>query len=165
MRRPFIAALAVLAVAAPALASDPPYLPLAKFLGTPHLASATQTPGKTQMLLKFVPGGQSATSWKKLSTFSILKVPAADTDGATRGVIVRYRDALRSRHAKIATFDENPLSPANAYFEFSAAGESHKGVVYSPHEGFVTVIDLAVKNGGAIGDGDVTALKKTAGRS
>jgi len=91
-------------------------------------------------------------------------VPAGDTEAAVRGVIGRLRDELVARHATIEVFDERPLAPVSCFFEFTAAGEADRGVVYSPDPGFVTVAQLALKTGTALGPGDLKTLKSLIGR-
>jgi hypothetical protein len=142
-----------------AAANDPPYLKLAKILGTPHLAESSGTPDKSRLLLHFVPEGEDSKNWTKMTTVSILKVPETDTEGATRGVIVELRDELKENKAKIATFDESPLAPVTCYFEFNADDEDQRGVVYSPSPGFVTVAQVAIRGGGSVADKDVAFLK------
>jgi len=77
---------------APVLAAEPPYLKLAQELGTPHLADSAGPSDKSRLLLHFVPQGQTATNWTKMTTISILKVSQTDTDQATRTVIRDFRD-------------------------------------------------------------------------
>jgi hypothetical protein len=156
--------LALVLTAAPAIAGDPPYLRLAQILGTPHLADSAGPSDKSTLLLHFVADGEDATNWTRMTTVSILKVPAGDTEAAVRGVIGRLRDALVARHAAIEVFDERPLAPVTCFFEFTAGGEADRGVVYSPDPGFVTVAQLALKTGTALGPGDLKTLKSLIGR-
>ena len=158
------AALAV--AAAPARAADPPYLKLAQALGTPHLAESTGPKDHSSLQLKFTPDGESADKFTKLTTISILKVDPtpADTESAARGVIVRLRDAVKSRKADVKTFDESPLPPVTLFYEFSGDGDTSKGVVYTPSYGFVAAIQLDVKNGGTIRPADVATLKSVIGK-
>jgi hypothetical protein len=151
----FLVALGV----APALAAEPPYLKLAQELGTPHLADSAGPRDKSRLLLHFVPEGENATTWTKMTTVSILKVRQADTDQATRSVIVHLRDALKQRHATIETFDESPLPPVTCFFEFRTGDEMDKGIVYSPDPEFVTVVQLAAKVAETFSPDDVKALK------
>jgi hypothetical protein len=143
--------------ATPVLAGDPPYLKLAQALGTPALADSARENAKAPLLLHFVPRGQNAEDWKKMTTVSILKVPETDTDQAARGVIVRLHDTLKAHHAKIVAFDESALPPATCYFEFSVAGEKGAGIVYSPDPGFVTVAQVSVK--GSLDAADAGTLR------
>jgi len=159
-----IAVAALPAVVVPAVAADPPYLPLAKELGTPVLGYSFGPHDKSQMLLKFVPNGQTATAWKKMTTVSIVKVAAADTDSATRAVITRLQGQLKTRHATVRAFDRSPIAPITCYFEFTAGGETNKGIVYSPDPGFITVAQVGSKNGGSISSMDVKQLKRLIGR-
>jgi hypothetical protein len=168
MRRllPFVLTLALAAAAAaPALAGDPPYLKLAAALGAPTLVDSAGPADHSTMFLKYVPDGETAEKFTKLVTFSILKVPAtkADTDAAARGVIVRLRDELRARHAKITSFDESPLAPVTLFYEFSGDGAEATGVVYSPSVGFVTDAQIEAKNGGTIDPSAVAKLKSLLG--
>ena len=151
-------------MSAPALAGPPPYLKLAEAVGTPHLADSEGPADKSRLVLKFVPAGQSAKEWTKMTTVSILKLPPNDltesaTQSAVRGVIRTLKDDLKVRKVKIETFDESPLEPATCYFEFSEDGETQKGVVYSPERGFVTIAQVGSKNGGDISGSDVDFLK------
>jgi hypothetical protein len=159
-------ALALAVTAAPALAADPPYLKLAKVLGTPHLAESIGPKDHSSLQLKFTPDGESADKFTKLTTISILKVEAtpAETDSAARGVIVRLRDAVRERKADVKTFDESPLSPVTLFYEFSGDGDTSKGIVYTPSYGFVAAIQIDAKNGGTIRPADVAALKSVIGK-
>jgi hypothetical protein len=161
MRGFLVAAFAAFALAtsAPANAVEPPYAKLAKALGTPVLADSIGPADKSRLLLKFVPNGQTARNWKKMTTVSILRVAPADTDSATRGVITRLQAQLQARHARIRTFDRSPIPPVTAYFEFSADGETSSGIVYSPDPGFVTVAQIDTKAGNAIASRDVRTLK------
>jgi len=161
MRGFIVAALAAFALtsAAPASAAEAPYAKLAKALGTPVLADSIGPADKSRLLLKFVPTGQTATNWKKMTTVSILKVQPADTASATRGVIARLQTQLKARHATIKTFDRSPLPPLTAYFEFSADGESSSGIVYSPDPGYVTVAQVDTKSGNPVSSRDVKLLK------
>jgi hypothetical protein len=111
------------------------------------------------LLLHFVPNGENATTWTKMTTVSILKVSQADTDQATRAVIVHFRDALKERHATIETFDESPLPPVTSFFEFRTDDEMDKGIIYSPDPGFVTVVQVAVKTPKTFSPDDAKALK------
>ncbi len=144
---------------APVLAAEPPYLKLAQELGTPHLADSAGPSDKSRLLLHFVPQGQTATNWTKMTTISILKVSQTDTDQATRTVIRDFRDALKPRHATIETFDESPLTPVTCFFEFRTDDEMDKGIIYSPDPGFVTVAQVAVKTPQTFGSDDAKALK------
>jgi hypothetical protein len=150
----------------PALAADPPYLKLAKALGTPHLAESIGPKDHSSLQLKFTPDGESADKFTKLTTISILKVEptSADTESAARGVIVRLRDAVKSRRADVKTFDESPLPPVTLFYEFSGDGDTSKGIVYTPTYGFVAAIQLDVKNGGTIRSSDVATLKSVIGK-
>ncbi len=152
-------AAVLLATASPARAVDPPYLKLAQALGTPELADSYGPRDKSRLLLHFVPRGQTAKNWKKMTTVSIVKVTAADTDVATRGVITRLDARLKARRANVRVFDRSLIPPITCYFEFSAGGETQKGIVYSPDPGFVTVAQVGAKNGGSVGSDDVKKLK------
>ena len=157
-------ALAGLAGAARAENNEPPYLKLGQELGTPHLADSAGPKDKSRLLLHFVPDGEDATKWTKMTTVSILKVASDDTDVATRGVIRDLRDALKERHATIDVFDESPLPPVTCYFEFSAGDEVDRGVVYSPDAGFVTVAQFALKNGQTMNPADLKTIKSLIGQ-
>jgi hypothetical protein len=154
----------VVAASTPAFAADPPYMALGRALGTPVLGYSFGPPDKSRMLLKFVPDGQTPNAWKKMTTVSILKVAPGDTDAATRGVITRLQTQLKARHASVRAFDRSPVAPLTCYFEFTAGGETEKGIVYSPHPGFVTVAQVGSKNGGSISSNDVRELKHVIGR-
>jgi len=164
MFRIILLALAFALTAIPAAANEPPYLRLAQNLGTPHLADSAGASDKSTLLLHFVADGEDATNWTRMTTVSILKVPAGDTETALRGVIGRLRDELTARHATVEVFDESPLAPVTCFFEFTAGGEADRGVVYSPDPGFVTVAQLALKTGTALGPGDLKTLKSLIGR-
>jgi hypothetical protein len=146
-----------------ALANDPPYLKLAEQLGTPHLADSVGPADKSRLLLHFTPDGEDAANWTRLTTISILKVQPADTDSALRSVTRQLHDALKARHATIEVFDQSPLSPLRCFFEFSAEGETDRGVVYSPDPGFVTVAQLALKDGTTLRRDDLRTLKSLIG--
>jgi hypothetical protein len=158
-----VAAL-MLATFGPASAGDPPYLALGKALGTPVLGYSYGPADKSQLQLKFVPDGETVKDWKKMTTVSIVKVTDADTDLTTRSVIAKLQAQLKERHATVHTFDQSPLAPVTCYFEFSADGELEKGVVYSPHPGYVTVAQVGSKDGGSISAADVKELKSLIGR-
>jgi hypothetical protein len=151
-------------MAGPALANEPPYLKLAQSFGTPYLADSAGPADKSKLLLHFVPEGENATRWTKMTTVSILKVPETDTDTAVRGVIRQLRDELNARHAAIEVFDQSPIAPITCFFEFTAEGETDRGVVYSPDPGFVTVAQLGLKDGTALGPDDLKTLKRLIGR-
>jgi hypothetical protein len=157
-------AAALLAMQAPAGAAAPPYAALAKALGTPVLGDSFGPADKSQLLLKFVPSGQTTKNWKKMTTVSILKVAPGNTDTATRAVITRLQAELKTRHATVRAFDRSPASPVTCYFEFVAGGDTEKGIVYSPDPGFVTVAQVGAKNGGSISSDDVKRLKSVIGR-
>ena len=99
-----------------------------------------------------------------MTTVSIVKVPPAETDSAARGVITRLQAQLKSRHATVRAFDRSLLPPITCYFEFTAAGDTEKGVVYSPDPGFVTVAQIGAKNGVQVSASDVKRLKSLIGR-
>lgn len=149
---------------AASLAVSPPYLKLAEAVGTPNLANSSGAKDKSLLLLNFVKRGETMSRWTKMTTVSILHVQAADTDTATRGVMLRLRATLKVKHAKIVTFDEHPVPPVSGYFEFLAGGETQKGIVYSPSPGFVTVAQVGAKNGGRVSANDVKRLKSVIGR-
>ncbi|GAC1524459.1 MAG: hypothetical protein NVS2B8_08310 [Vulcanimicrobiaceae bacterium] len=157
-----VAALFVPSLAARSDAADPPYLKLAQALGTPKLATSFGPKDKSLLGLDFVRDGEDAQRWTKKTTVSILKVPTADTETATRGVIARVRKKLAAAGARVGTFDQSSGSPVNAYFEFTAKAQNDIGIVYSPHAGFVTVAQLETKNGGRIETSDRTALRHVA---
>ena len=144
--------------------NPPPYLKLAQALGTPNLVESEGPKDKSRLLLHFVPDGEDAKTWTKMTTISILKIPSSDTETATRGVIRDLRDALKDRHATIDVFDESPLPPVTCFFEFTADGETQRGVVYSPDPGFVTVAQLGLKDGAALGPDDLKTLKGLIGQ-
>jgi len=163
MRRCLFAVLIVLSSQLAAAAAAPPYLKLAQALGTPALADSYGTPDKSQLLLKFVANGESLKRWTKMTTVSILRVPSQDTEGATRGVVSRMRAVLAGRKVKVVRFDWSVASPPTAYFEFEASGERDRGVIYSPHAGFVTVAQISAKGGGSFSSDDVRKLKSVIG--
>lgn len=162
MRRCLFALLIVLSSQLPAGAA-PPYLKLAQALGTPALADSYGTPDKSQLLLKFVANGESLKRWTKMTTVSILRVPSQDTEGATRGVVSRMRAVLAGRKVKVVRFERSIASPTTAYFEFEASGERDRGVIYSPHAGFVTVAQISAKGGGSFSSDDVRKLRSVIG--
>jgi hypothetical protein len=143
----------------PARAADAPYAKLADVLGTPKLAYSIGPKDKSQLLLKFVPDGENADTWTKMTTVSILKVPEKDTDAAGRGVIAKLRDELKAKHAKIETFDQNPVAPVSCYFVYTVDGATQKGVVYDPAPGFVTVAQVGAKVSAEITHHDALVLK------
>jgi len=145
---------------APAGAEDVPYAKLGDVLGTPKLAFSLGPKDKSQLLLKFVPAGQDDKVWTKMTTVSILQVQEKDTETASRGVIAKLRDELSTRHAKIISFNESDAAlPATCYFEFTADGETQKGIVYSPTPGFVTVAQISAKSARTIAPHDIAVLK------
>jgi hypothetical protein len=154
-----VVAIATLALRAPAGAVEPPYLKLARALGTPDLANASGPKDHSQMLLHFVRGGESYARWTKMTTVSIVRVPPGDNDGATRGVIARLRARLSAAHANIQSFDQSPIAPVSGYFAFRAKNESDAGIVYSPSPGYVTVAQLGVRGAQAISKSDIARLK------
>jgi hypothetical protein len=160
MRRLIFLAAAVLLAAAPALATEAPYAKLGVILGTPKLAYSFGPKDKSQLLLKFVPTGQDDKAWTKMTTVSILKIPAKDTEVAGRGVITKLHDELKKRQVKIESFEVSPpASPATCYFEYSGEGEHQKGVIYSPTPGFVTVAQVGAKSTKSITPHDIAVLK------
>jgi hypothetical protein len=161
MRPLMLLLLAFLVTASPAAAGDPPYMKLARALGTPHLASSAGPKDHSYLLLKFTPDGQTEVKFTKLTTISILRVDPtpADTEAAARGVIVRLRDEAKARKATIASFDESPLAPVTLYYAFSGDGDTSRGIVYSPQPGYITAVQIDAKNGGVIPDADVSTLK------
>jgi len=166
MHRPFLAVPLVLAVvaAAPVGASEAPYAKLARVLGTPALANSSGPADRSQLLLHFVRNGESYRNWTKMTTVSIVRVPANDTDGATRGVIDRLRKRLASTHAAVGAFDQSPIPPISGYFTFRAKGESDAGIVYSPSPGFVTIAQLGARAGARITPGDIARLRHVIGK-
>jgi hypothetical protein len=161
MRRLTAFAVAMLwaGAAARAATGEPPYAKLANVLGTPKLAYSQGPKDKSQLLLKFVPDGETATKWSKMTTISILKVPEKDTESAGRGVIAKLRDLLKSKHAKIQTFDESPIAPFTCYFVYTVEGSTQKGIVYEPALGFVTVAQVGAKYASDISHHDALVLK------
>lgn len=156
--------LAAAASGSRAGAAEPPYLKLAQALGTPTLANASGPKDKSLLGLNFVRRGETVSRWTKMTSVSILRVPAADTDPATRGVIGRLRGKLAAARARIRTFDESRTPPITAYFEFTAKSESDVGIVYSPHAGFVTVAQLEARGGAKIESRDVATLRHIVGK-
>jgi hypothetical protein len=163
MLRTTLFALALVLAASPAFAGDPPYLKLAQRLGTPELADSTGASDKSWLYLHFVPKGEDTKTWTKLTTVSILKIPPADTETATRGVIGQLRTELKTRKATVDVFDESPVAPVTCFFEFTAGGETDRGVIYSPDPGFVTVAQLGVRGGASMAPADVKLLKSLIG--
>ena len=164
MRIAWALAAMLAAVATSAAAAEAPYIKLARALDTPVLADSAGPRDKSRLLLHFVRSGDTLKDWNKLTTVSILRVKAADTDPATLGVIDRFKKALAARHAHIDTFDSTSAKPYSTYFAYHAGGESDKGVAYSPVAGFVSVIDVAEKRSGTITSDDVKILKSIIGR-
>ena len=160
---PIVAALFA-ALATSAVAADAPYAKLARALETPVLADSLGPRDKSRLLLKFVRTGETLKDWNKLTTVSILRVNAADTDTATFGVIDRFKKELVQRHMRIDTFDRTPGKPYTAYFAYHAGGEFDKGIAYSPAAGFVSVIDVSQRKSGTITSQDVKILKSIIGR-
>ncbi|GAC1312119.1 MAG: hypothetical protein NVS2B3_08430 [Vulcanimicrobiaceae bacterium] len=161
----FLALCAFLAAAAwaPAGAAEAPYAKLARALGTPDLAASSGPRDHSQMSLHFVRGGERYERWTKMTTVSIVRVPAAETDGATRGVIDRLRKRLASTHAAVAAFDRAE-APVSGYYAFRAKGESDIGIVYSPSPGFVTVAQLGARGGERISSADISRLRGVIGK-
>jgi hypothetical protein len=159
MFRTTLTLMAFVLAAAPALANEPPYLKLAQELGTPHLADSAGPADKSRLLLHFVREGEDATTWTKMTTVSILQVPAGDTETAARSVIAQLKAQLKAQKATIDVFDQSPIAPVTCFFEFTAAGETDRGVVYSPDPGFVTVAQLSLKTGTPLAAGDLKLLK------
>lgn len=151
-------------IASSANAGEPPYLKLAEALGTPKLAQSSGPKDKSLLALNFVRPGETMQRWTKMTTVSIAKVPEETTAAATRGVIARVRTKLGLLHAKIAAFETSPGAPPSAYFEFAANGEKDSGIAYSPHPGFVTVVQLEAHKGGAISAIDIAGLRHIVGK-
>ncbi|GAC1303175.1 MAG: hypothetical protein NVSMB19_13020 [Vulcanimicrobiaceae bacterium] len=166
MLKPFLAAVAfaTLAPSAPAAAAEVPYVKLAQALGTPELANSSGPKDRSQLLLHFVRGGETYARWTKMTTVSIVRVPPADTDGATRGIIDRLRTRLSAAHATIDSFDQSPVPPVSGYFSFRGKGESDAGIVYSPSPGYVTVAQLGVRGTGHISKADIARLRSVIGK-
>ncbi len=155
-------AIAMPAVASRALAGDPPYLKLAQALGTPTLATSSGPKDKSQLSLAFVRAGENATTWTRMTTVSIIRIPEADTEAAKRDVIVRVRKRIASLHAHVTAFDEEPVVPVSATFAFTVKAERDAGLVYSPRAGYVTVAQVTAKNGATIAPSDLAILKRVA---
>ena len=164
MRLSVIVAGLLVALATAAPAAEAPYAKLAAALETPVLADSLGPRDKSRLLLRFVRTGETLKGWNKLTTVSILRVNAADTDAATYGVIDRFKKELTQRHMRIDTFDLKPVKPYTAYFAYHAGGEIDKGIAYSPAAGFVSVIDVSQRNKGAITPADIKILKSVIGR-
>ncbi len=164
MRKIIASTVAVLAVATAASAAEPPYLKLAQALGTPNLTSSTGEPDKSQLELHFARDGESASKWTKQTIVSIVKVPAADTDQSTLGVIKTFNDTLTTRHVHVDRFDTSGAAPYTCYFEYHIGSERDKGIAYSPHAGFVTIARVAEKLTDTITDDDVKTLKAVINR-
>ena len=159
-----LASAASIGVVAAANAGEPPYLKLAEALGTPKLAQSSGPKDKSLLALNFVRPGETMERWTKMTTVSIVKVPEGKTDAATRGVIARVRTKLANLHAKIATFETSSAAPTSAYFEFAANRERDIGIAYSPHSGFVTVVQVEAHKGGAISAIDIAGLRHIVGK-
>jgi len=152
------------ASAAAPRAVDPPYIKLARLLGTPQLARAVQPRDKSRLLLQFVRPGESTSHWSKMTTVSIAVVPRPETQAAAYGIIDRFHRDLEQRHARIDAFDLRPIKPYSAFFSFQAGGERDQGIAYSPTLGYVTIAQVAEKKSGAISKNDVKVLKSLIGR-
>ena len=159
-----LATSTVAGVVATADAGEPPYLKLAEALGTPKLARSSGPKDKSLLALNFVRPGETMQRWTKMTTVSIVKVPDEKTDAATRGVIARVRTKLEHLHAKIPTFETSPAAPTSAYFEFTTNGEKDIGIAYSPHSGFVTVVQVEAHKGGTISAIDIAGLRHIVGK-
>jgi hypothetical protein len=159
-----LATAAFIGIVSPANAGEPPYLKLAEAFGTPKLARSSGPKDKSLLALNFVRPGESMQRWTKMTTVSIVKVPEETTDAATRGVIARVRAKLGLLHAKIATFETSSAAPTSAYFEFTAKNENDVGIAYSPHPGFVTVVQLEARKRGAISAIDIAELRHIVGK-
>lgn len=159
-----IVSLAIFAERTPARAADPPYLKLAQVLGTPVLANSAGPKDRSTLLLHFVRAGEVYPKWTKMTTVSIAKIPAADTENATRGIIDRLYKRLIATHVDLTTFDRSPISPVTSYFAFRAKTESDAGIVYSPSPGFVTVAQLETRGRQTISKRDIAALKAVIGK-
>ncbi len=166
MHKTFLAAaiLALFALRAPAIAAVAPYAKLANALGTSNLANSSGPKDRSQLLLHFVRRGETYERWTKMTTVSIVRVPAGDTNGATRAIILRLRARLSATHAHVTSFDQSPITPVSGYFAFRAAHESDAGIVYSPSPGYVTVAQLGVRGSQAISKIDIAQLRSVIGK-
>jgi hypothetical protein len=166
MRKVIAATIALLVSGGPiaAGAADAPYLKLAQALGTPDLASSIGPEDKSDLEVKFAKAGETATAWTKLTTVSIVKVPAEDTGEATLGVISTFHDTLVARHVHVDRFDTSSAKPYTCYFEFHLGTERDKGIAYSPQPGYVTIAQVAEKLDTTITSDDVKVLKSIIGR-
>jgi hypothetical protein len=137
------------ATAAAAASPEPPYARLARDLATPDLAFSAGPKDKSLLDLRFVGAGQSDRAWTKMTSISIAKVDAAQTQAATRAVITRFKQKLAAqKHAKILTFDYAAAAAPHAFFAFYAAdGTAAQGIAYSPAQGFVSVIQVSYRHG------------------
>ena len=165
MLKTMVPVVALLAFGTSVSAAEPPYLKLAQALGTPDLASSKGAADKSQLQLRFGKDGESQKAWTKMTTVSIVKVPSDETDSATLGVITTFHDTLKSRHVHVDRFDAASGAPYTCYFEYHVGGETDKGIAYSPHAGFVTIAQVAVKADGAITSDDVKTLLTVIGRN
>ena len=147
-----------------ASAGEPPYLKLAEALGTPKLAQSSGPKDKSLLTLNFVRPGESMQRWTKMTTVSIVKVPPEKTDAATRGVIARVRAKLTLLHSRVSAFETSPGAPSSAYFEFAAKNENDIGIAYSPHPGFVTVVQVEARKGAQISAIDIAGLRHIVGK-
>lgn len=163
---PLALAVAAAVPAAAAAANDnaPPYEALAKALGVPSLVNSVGPKDKSQLQLQFAKDGQSATDWTKLLTVNITEVPVDETSDSTYEIVQNFKQSLDDRHVHVDTFDSSSVKPYSTYFEFHVGSERDRGVIYSPHPGFVTIAQLAEKADDTITDDDLKILKEVAGR-
>lgn len=143
---------------------EPPYQKLATALGTPVLARSFGTKSKSELLLDFVPSGESYGRWNKMTSVSIAKVQPGETDLAMDSIVAKFKAALATKHAHVLTFDRRTTKPASTYFSFTAGGQSDEGIAYSPASGYVSVIQIARKPGVARDANDGALLQRVAGR-
>lgn len=164
MRKTLASAAALLTFGTAASAAEPPYIKLARALGTPELVSSVGPQDKSGLELHFAKTGESADKWTKQTTVNIVKVPASETDRSTLGVISTFHDTLTSRHVHVDRFETSDGVPYTCYFEYHFGTERDKGVAYSPHAGFVTIAQVSEKLDDTITDDDIKTLKTVINR-
>jgi hypothetical protein len=157
MRKIIASAATLLAFGTAASAAEPPYIKLARALGTPDLVSSVGPQDKSAL-------GENADKWTKQTIVNIVKVPATDTPRSTLGVIKTFHDTLTSRHVHVDRFDTSDAAPYTCYFEYHFGTERDKGVAYSPHAGFVTIAQVSEKLDDTITDDDIKTLKSVINR-
>lgn len=162
---PILLALVALPTAASAASNVPPYQALATALGVPALLDSTGPKDKSQLQLHFAKDGQSTSDWTKLLTIDITQVPVDETSDSTVTIVQNFKQELDDRHVHLDAFDSTSVKPYSTYFAYHVGSQRERGVIYSPHPGFVTIAELAEKTDDTITPDDLKILKELAGRA